>query len=95
MYSAPYTGYRSSDLLTPYTASRSLRSSSQLLLSVPRSCFKAKGDQAFSVAAPRLCNSLQKDTFLFFVLILFFGGVQFSIVHLFFVLFSVLSLKQF
>lgn len=33
------------DLLTLYTASRPLPSSSQFLLSAPRSCFKAKYDQ--------------------------------------------------
>ncbi len=47
-----------SDLLVPYNASRPLCSSSQLLLSVPRSRYKTKGDRAFSVAAPRLWNSL-------------------------------------
>lgn len=52
------------DLLTPLITSRplevtrSLRSASQHLLSVPRSHFKTKGDRAFSVAAPRLWNSL-------------------------------------
>ncbi len=46
------------DLIKPYTASRSLRSSDQLLLSVPRSRCKTKGDRAFSVVAPKLWNSL-------------------------------------
>ncbi len=46
------------DLIKPYTASRSLRSSDQLLLSVPRSRCKTKGDRAFSVMAPKLWNSL-------------------------------------
>ncbi len=46
------------DLLTPYSAPRSLKSSSQRLLSVPHSCLKTKGDQAFSVAAPTLWNNL-------------------------------------
>ncbi len=46
------------DLIKPYTASRYLRSSDQLLLSVPRSRCKTKGDRAFSVVAPKLWNSL-------------------------------------
>ncbi len=46
------------NLLIPHSTSRSLRSSSQFLLSVPRSHFKTKGDRAFAVAAPRLWNSL-------------------------------------
>ncbi len=46
------------DLIKPYTASRSLRSSDQLFLSVPRSRCKTKGDRAFSVVAPKLWNSL-------------------------------------
>ena len=47
-----------SDLLTPYIPSRSLRSSSQSLLVVPRSIQKCYGDRAFAVAAPRLWNAL-------------------------------------
>lgn len=46
------------DFPTPFTASRPLRSSSQFLLTVPRSCFKAKSNLAFSVAASRLWDSL-------------------------------------
>lgn len=46
------------DLLTPYSAPRSLRSSAIQLLSVPYSRLKTKGDRAFSVAAPRLWNNL-------------------------------------
>ncbi len=46
------------DLIKPYTAPRSLRSSDQLLLSVPRSRCKTKGDRAFSVVGPKLQNSL-------------------------------------
>lgn len=38
--------------------SRSLRSSNKLMLTVPRSRLKLKGDRAFSVAAPRLWNDL-------------------------------------
>ncbi len=45
-------------LIKPYTASRSLRSSDQSLLSVPGSRCKTKGDRAFSVVAPKLWNSL-------------------------------------
>lgn len=47
-----------SDLVKPYTAVRQLRSGDQLLLSVPRSRCKSKGDRAFSVAAPKLWNGL-------------------------------------
>ncbi len=46
------------NLLIPHSTSRSLQSSSQFLLSVPRSHFKTKGDRAFAVAAPRLWNSI-------------------------------------
>ncbi|KAF7649804.1 hypothetical protein LDENG_00135920, partial [Lucifuga dentata] len=42
-----------SDLLCPHTSSRSLRSTNQMLLAVPRSRFKLKGDHAFAVAAPK------------------------------------------
>ena len=45
-----------SDLLSYKTCSRSLRSSSQKLLDVPKS--RTYGDRAFEVAAPRLWNSL-------------------------------------
>ena len=37
---------------------RALRSSNELVLEVPRSRLKTKGDRAFSVAAPKLWNSL-------------------------------------
>ena len=47
-----------SDLLTPYIPSRSLRSSDESLLVVPRSIQKSFGDRAFAVAAPRLWNTL-------------------------------------
>ena len=47
-----------SDLLHPYTASRDLRSSTQGFLSVPRTHFKIRGDQAFQSAAPKLWNTL-------------------------------------
>ena len=46
------------DLLQPYLTSRSLRSSDQGLLVVPRSRLKTKGDCAFEVVAPKLWNSL-------------------------------------
>ena len=46
------------NLLTPYTPSRALRSASSNLLHVPSTCTKTYGDRAFSVAAPRLWNSL-------------------------------------
>ncbi len=47
-----------SELLWPYFTSRPLRSSEQLFLTVPRSRLVGKGDCAFAVAAPKLCNSL-------------------------------------
>ncbi len=46
------------DLISVCQSSRSLRSNDQLLLMVPRSCQKCRGDRAFSVAAPRLWNTL-------------------------------------
>ena len=46
------------DLLQPYVTSRSLRSSGQGLLFVPRTRLKTKGDCAFEVVAPKLWNSL-------------------------------------
>ncbi|KAF7663211.1 hypothetical protein LDENG_00216990 [Lucifuga dentata] len=50
-----------SELLWPYATSRSLRSSHQGLLSVPRSRLKTKGDCAFEVMVPKLWNSLPLD----------------------------------
>lgn len=50
-----------SDLLQPYSASRSLRSSDQVLLAVPRTRLKTKGDRAFGVVAPGLWNALPLD----------------------------------
>ncbi len=46
-----------SDLLSHYHTNRPLRSTNALLLSVPKTRLKLKGDQAFSVAAP--ATSLQ------------------------------------
>ncbi len=47
-----------SDLLNPNTPSRPLRSSEKRVLMVPRSRLKLKGDRAFSIAGPKLWNSL-------------------------------------
>ena len=47
-----------SELLHPYAPARGLRSADQLLLEVPRSKRKLRGDRAFSVAAPNLWNNL-------------------------------------
>ena len=47
-----------SELICPLHNTRSLRSSGQLLLAVPRSRLRGKGDRAFAVAAPKLWNSL-------------------------------------
>ncbi len=44
------------DLLIPYTPQRALRSSNQLILTVPHYRCKTKGGQAFSAVAP-ICNS--------------------------------------
>ncbi len=51
-----------SDLLSHYHNNRPLRSSNTLLLSVPKTRLKFKGDQAFSVAAPQLWNNLRSAT---------------------------------
>ena len=47
-----------SDLLETYVPTRSLRSSTQGLLVVPKSFTPTYGDRAFSVAAPKLWNNL-------------------------------------
>ena len=47
-----------SNLLTQYSPSLSLRSSNQFLLVVPRSIQKTYGDRAFAVAGPSLWNAL-------------------------------------
>lgn len=47
-----------SELLHVHSPTRSLRSADQLLLNVPRVKRKLRGDKAFSVAGPRLWNSL-------------------------------------
>ena len=46
------------DLLKWHTPSRVLRSSNEHLLVIPKTKLKSFGDRAFSVAAPRLWNSL-------------------------------------
>ncbi len=45
-------------LVKHHTSARSLRSSDQQLLTIPRARLKLKGDRAFSVAAPKLWNLL-------------------------------------
>ena len=50
----PYIG----EMLSPHSTSRSTRSSTKQLLSVPRTRLKTKGDRAFSVAGPNLWNPL-------------------------------------
>lgn len=47
-----------SDLIKVHRPSRALRSADQMVLDVPRSLFKARGDRAFAVAAPTLWNAL-------------------------------------
>ena len=50
------------ELLISYrTCSRTLRSTDQKLLAVPKSRLKTYGDRAFSVAAPKLWNELPLD----------------------------------
>ncbi len=46
------------NLLEYHTLARTLRSADKLLLAVPRSPKKSKGDTAFMVMAPKLWNSL-------------------------------------
>jgi hypothetical protein len=46
------------ELLTPYQPSRVLRSTASNLLVVPKTRMKTYGDRAFSVAGPKLWNSL-------------------------------------
>ena len=46
------------DVLQCYAPARALRSSDQLLLAVPKTRLKTRGDRAFGAAAPRLWNSL-------------------------------------
>ena len=47
-----------SDLLEPYVPSKTLWSSDQLLLAVPKTRLKLRGNRAFAVAAPKLWNEL-------------------------------------
>lgn len=47
-----------SELLSTYSAARPLRSTTQLLLAIPKTRLKTRGDRAFSVIAPKLWNSL-------------------------------------
>ncbi len=46
------------DMLIPYQSQRHLRSSQNMLLTVPRSRLRRSGDRAFSVVAPALWNVL-------------------------------------
>ena len=50
-----------SELLVPYVASRSLRSSGSRLLVLPVSRLITKGDRAFSIRAPKLWNELPEE----------------------------------
>lgn len=49
------------EMLTLRESNRTLRSTNQLLLVVPRTRYRRWGDQAFSVAGPRLWNKLPAD----------------------------------
>ena len=46
------------DLLLPYSPNLPLRSSNQILLCIPRTHFKTRGDRAFQAVAPKLWNAL-------------------------------------
>ena len=46
------------EMLTPYSPVRTLRSSDQNLLKVPRIKFKTRGERSFQFVAPSLWNSL-------------------------------------
>ena len=46
------------DLIQPYTSSRSLRLSTQNLLTVPHTRFRTQGDRSFQIAAPKPWNAL-------------------------------------
>ena len=46
------------ELLKPYNPSRTLRSSGDLLLAVPKSIHRTTGDRSFSYSAPKLWNNL-------------------------------------
>ena len=47
-----------SEMLQPYCPPRPLRSADQLLLTVPYTRLKLRGDRAFAAAAPKLWNEL-------------------------------------
>ena len=49
------------ELLQSHTPSRCLRSADQLLLKVPKTKRKLRGDRAFAVAAPKLWNGLPQN----------------------------------
>jgi len=49
------------EMLTLRESNRTLRSTNQLLLVVPRTRYSRWGDRAFSVAGPRLWNKLPAD----------------------------------
>ncbi|MBN3320242.1 WDR27 protein, partial [Atractosteus spatula] len=51
-----------SELLSSYSPPRNLRSSNSGLLSVPQARLHSMGDRAFSCYAPKLWNSIPKDT---------------------------------
>jgi len=48
------------DILIPYQNTRNMRTSSQMILHVPKTRFKSKGDRDFAVAALHLWNPLPK-----------------------------------
>ena len=56
-----FAWHENKSLLKNYKPSRNLRSVDQGLLTVPKSNQRTYGDRAFSVAAPKLWNSLPLD----------------------------------
>jgi len=46
------------DLMRPYASARSLRSSDQHLLMVPRTGFRTRGDRSIQAVGPRVWNEL-------------------------------------
>ncbi|KAJ0015687.1 hypothetical protein NQD34_013977 [Periophthalmus magnuspinnatus] len=69
------------ELLTAHTPNRALRSASPHLLDVPRTKRKQWGDRSFSVAGPRLWNSLPLELGSVTTLSLFKAKAKDSFVH--------------
>lgn len=57
-FNGPVPSY-SSELHHPYMPSHALRSANQVLLTVPKTCYKSRGDRAFAALAPKMWNELK------------------------------------